>query len=208
MIMINNPFGQDPMDFNESTAADRVGHRIREIREAQGMTQAELGELVGLNGDRVQKYENGVRKPKAELLKRFASALGVSTLALTDPIVANYFGAMYAFFEMEKSYDMKVKRDGAKLSLEFGNGFMGEMNSYLDEWEKECRQVEIELAAATSEEERAEVLHAYKMWKWNFPKDIADRTARDLKELRKAKIEEQMKQLQKELSDLNDEDGE
>ena len=46
------------------------------------------------------------------------------------------------------------------------------------------------------------------MWKWNFPKDIADRTARDLKELRKAKIEEQMKQLQKELSDLNDEDGE
>ena len=36
--------------------------------------------MVGLNGDRVQKYENGVRKPKADLLKKFANALGVSTL--------------------------------------------------------------------------------------------------------------------------------
>ena len=142
-----------------------------------------------------------------ELLKQFANALGVSTLALTDPIVANYFGAMYALFEMEKRYDLKVKRDGAVLSLVFGNGFMGEMNSYIDEWERECRQVDIELEAATSEEERASVLYAYEMWKWNFPKDIADRTERDLKQLRKAKLEEQMKQLQKELSDLNDEDN-
>ncbi len=29
MIMVNNPFGQDPMDFNEETAADRIGARIR-----------------------------------------------------------------------------------------------------------------------------------------------------------------------------------
>ena len=108
MILVNNPFGQDPMDFNESTAADRVGRRIREIRESQNMTQAELGEKIGLNGDRVQKYENGARKPKSELLKQFARALDVSTLALTDPIVANYFGAMYALFEMEKRYDLKV----------------------------------------------------------------------------------------------------
>ena len=55
MILVNNPFWQDPMDFNENTAADRVGYRIREIRESQNMTQAELGEKVGLNGDRVQK---------------------------------------------------------------------------------------------------------------------------------------------------------
>ena len=172
------------------------------------MTQVELGEKIGLNGDRVQKYENGVRKPKADLLKKFASALGVSTLALTDPVVANYIGAMYALFEMEKNYDIKVRRDGAKLSLTFGNGFMGEINSYLDEWEKECRQIEIELEAASSEEERATILHSYKMWKWNFPKALADRTNKNLKELKKAKLEEQMKQLQKELSDLNDEDGE
>ncbi|MBO4913120.1 MAG: helix-turn-helix transcriptional regulator [Butyrivibrio sp.] len=208
MIVVNNPFGQDPMDLNENSSADRVGHRIREIREAQGMTQSELGEKIGLNGDRVQKYENGVRKPKADLLKKFASALGVSTLALTDPVVANYIGAMYALFEMEKNYDLKVKRDDGKLSLVFGNGFMGEINGYIDEWEKECRQIELELEAASSEEERASVLHSYKLWKWNFPEALTDMTEKNLRDLKKAKLEEQMKQLQKELSDLNGEDGE
>ena len=205
MVFVNNPFGKDPMDFNEDTAADRIGFRIRAIRTKKGMSQAELGELIGLNADRVQKYENGARKPKADMLKKIASALEVSTLALTDPVVTNYIGAMYAFFEMEKNYNLKVMRDGSSVSLVFDNGVLGEMNSLLDEWEKECRQVELELDAASTEEERASVMQGYDMWKWNFPKAIVERTERDMKELRKAKIEEQMKQLQKELSDLNEE---
>ena len=69
MVMVDNPLGLDPMDFNDSTAADRVGRRIKEIRDSIGMTQAELGEKIGLNGDRIQKYENGARRPKSELLK-------------------------------------------------------------------------------------------------------------------------------------------
>lgn len=205
MVFVNNPFGKDPMDFNEDTAADRIGSRIRAIRTKKGMSQAELGELIGLNADRVQKYENGARKPKTDMLKKIASALEVSTLALTDPVVTNYIGAMYAFFEMEKNFNLKVVRDGSGVSLMFDNGVLGEMNSLLDEWEKECRQVELELDAASTEEERASVLQDYDMWKWNFPKAIVERTERDMKELRKAKIEEQMKQLQKELSDLNEE---
>lgn len=34
------------------------------------VSQTELGEKVGLNADRIQKYENGARKPKADLLKK------------------------------------------------------------------------------------------------------------------------------------------
>lgn len=204
-MISRNYFAMDPMDFNENTSADRVGRRIRQIRESQGMTQVELGKKVGLTGDRVQKYENGFRKPKADLLKKIAEALGVSTLALTDPVVANYKGAMFAFFEMEKAYNLNIKRDGVKLSLVFENGYSGTMNDYLDEWEKERHQVEIELESASSEEERASILHAYEMWKWNFPQGVVAKTEEELKEMRKAKIEEQMKQLQKELADLNDE---
>ena len=143
MVMVDNPLGLDPMDFNDSTAADRVGRRIKEIRDSIGMTQAELGEKIGLNGDRIQKYENGARRPKSELLKSIASALGVETLALTDPVVSNCLGAMYAFFEMEGLYDLKVRRVDGKITLMFGNGFMGSMNIYLDEWEKECRQMAV-----------------------------------------------------------------
>ena len=207
MISVSVPFGsQDPMDFNDNTAADRVGRRIREIRESYGMTQAQLGARVGLSADRVQKYENGARKPKPELLKNFARSLGVSSLALTDPVVGNYFGAMYAFFEMEKMYDLKVVRDGDNLSLVFEDGYRGSMNSYLREWEEECRRIEVELEATTSEEERAEVLQSYKLWKWNFPYSM-DISQKDLKALKKAKLEEQLKQLQKELSDLDNEGG-
>jgi transcriptional regulator with XRE-family HTH domain len=206
MVMVDNPLGLDPMDFNDSTAADRVGRRIKEIRDSIGMTQAELGEKIGLNGDRIQKYENGARRPKSELLKSIASALGVETLALTDPVVSNCLGAMYAFFEMEGLYDLKVRRVDGKITLMFGNGFMGSMNSYLDEWEKECRQVNVELEDASTEEERSSILHQYDMWKWTFPRAITDKTEKDLRELRRAKIEEQIRQLQKELSNLRDDD--
>lgn len=206
MVMVDNPLGLDPMDFNDSTAADRVGRRIKEIRDSIGMTQAELGEKIGLNGDRIQKYENGARRPKSELLKSIASALGVETLALTDPVVSNCLGAMYAFFEMEGLYDLKVRRVDGKITLMFGNGFMGSMNSYLDEWEKECRQVNVELEDASTEEERSSILHQYDMWKWTFPRAITDKTEKDLRELRRAKIEEQIRQLKKELSNLRDDD--
>ena len=99
MLMVSNPFGQDPIDFNEETAADRIGSRIRNIRNSKGLSQSELGERIGLNADRVQKYENGARKPKPDMIKQIASALGVSTLALTDPVTTNYIGAMFAMFE-------------------------------------------------------------------------------------------------------------
>lgn len=110
MLMVNNPFGQDPMDFNDETAASRVGDRIRTIRTEKGLSQAQLGEKVGLTADRIQKYENGARKPKAELLKRIASALGVSTLALVDPTTTNYVGAMFAMFELENTFNMKIEK--------------------------------------------------------------------------------------------------
>lgn len=52
---------------------------------------------MGLSADRVQQYENGYRKPKMDKLKEIASALGVETMAFTDPEVTNGIGAMYAF---------------------------------------------------------------------------------------------------------------
>ena len=106
-IWANVPGGTDPMDFNEETAADRIGRRIRDVRMARGLSQAEFGGMIGLNANRIQQYENGARKPKSDLLKKMADALGVSTLALTDPVVSNYIGAMYAFFEMEEAYDLQ-----------------------------------------------------------------------------------------------------
>ena len=206
-MIVNYPFGQDPIDIIENTAAERVGSRIREIRESRGMTQAELGAMVGLNGDRVQKYESGIRKPKQELLKRFAAALGVTTISLIDPIISNHLSLMFAFFEMEDLYDLKVENNDGRLSLVFEDGILGEINSDLRDWEKKLRQVRTKMDVAESEEERAAIIKEYKDWKRAYPKGIVDEQERSIKELKRARIEEQIQLLKEELSKLdNDEE--
>jgi len=193
MIMVNNPFGQDPMDFNEETAADRIGARIRNIRNAKGMSQGELGEKIGLNADRVQKYENGARKPKPDMLKRIASALDVSTLALTDPVTTNYIGAMFAMFELENTFNMKIGKtpDDQPPGLCISVDFKDEIYKYMEEWYKAYSQMQSELEIASSDEERKEITDSYHNWEWTFPQGIVDKTEKDLQKARlKRKIEE------------------
>ena len=52
--------------------------RLRELRKQKNISQAELGEIVGLHYTHVGRYERGVSRPSADTLKRMADALGVS----------------------------------------------------------------------------------------------------------------------------------
>lgn len=200
-LMVHNPFGQDAADFNEETSADRIGRRIRAIRIEKGLSQAELGEAMGLTADRIQKYENGVRKPKFDMLKQFAYVLGVETIALMDPVVSNYIGAMFAFFEMEGHYELEVKKDGEKYLLQFGNGVTGTMNEYLKEWYEERETVRTRMENAT-EEERAFILKEYHEWEKTFPKALCDKTE---KLLQKARLKNTIAELQEKLDAMDDE---
>jgi len=196
MNMVNKSLGQDPMDFDNETSASRVGARIRKIRTERGMSQADLGSLVGLNADRIQKYENGARKPKADMLKKIAGVLGVSTLALTDPNTASYIGAMYAFFEMENNFNIQVQegpKDNAPsitLSVSYREG----LYKYMEEWLNYKKQIQAQLETAGSDEERKQIQKAYHNWEWNFPNSIVDKTDQALQKARiKSKIEELQK---------------
>lgn len=206
MMMINNPSGQDPMDFNEETSASRVGERIRKIRTEKGLSQAEFGSLIGLNGDRVQKYENGVRKPRPDVLKKMASALGVSTLALADPVTTNYIGAMFAMFELEDNFNMRIEASGEdeapamRLSVNFRN----EIYNYMKEWYEVYSSMQSQLETASSEEEVKEIKKTYHNWKWNFPKGLVDKTEKGLQKARlKRKIEELQEAYDKLEEELN-----
>lgn len=198
-LMVHNPFGQDAADFNEETSADRIGRRIRAIRTEKKMSQAELGKALGLTADRIQKYENGARKPKFDMLKQFAYVLGVETIALMDPVVSNYIGAMFAFFEMEDLYELEVKKDGSKYSIQFGNGFTGTMNDYLKEWYDERETIKTRLEVASDEEKKA-ILAEYHDWERTFPKALCDRTE---KGLQKARIKNTIAELQEKLEQLD-----
>lgn len=54
-------------------------NRIKEARLAKGLTQKQLGDLVGWSYSTISLYESGGRKPEPETLLTLANILGVST---------------------------------------------------------------------------------------------------------------------------------
>ena len=54
-----------------------VGSRIRKFRKGRGMTQAQLGEKLGVSFQQVQKYENGKNRVGASRLQMISTALDV-----------------------------------------------------------------------------------------------------------------------------------
>lgn len=55
-----------------------LGDKIREARLAKGMTQEELGDLLGLQKSAIAKYENGrVINIKRSTLKKLSDILGL-----------------------------------------------------------------------------------------------------------------------------------
>lgn len=52
---------------------------LRRIMGDRGMTQAELGRMVGISQGNVSMYVTGRREPRATYILRIATALGVTT---------------------------------------------------------------------------------------------------------------------------------
>lgn len=54
-----------------------IGYRIKEARERQGLTQIELGKLVGVTGSSITNYENETSHPKEAVMYKLINALKV-----------------------------------------------------------------------------------------------------------------------------------
>jgi transcriptional regulator with XRE-family HTH domain len=64
------------------------GPRLRETREAAGVSQTELGQRTGIAYQTIAKYERGVNEPTWPIVCLIADALGVPTDQLRDPPAA------------------------------------------------------------------------------------------------------------------------
>ncbi|GGI64229.1 helix-turn-helix domain-containing protein [Limosilactobacillus caviae] len=53
-------------------------NRIKECRKAMGITQSELGNIVGLTNNTISRYELNEREPNLVMWERLARALHVS----------------------------------------------------------------------------------------------------------------------------------
>ena len=194
-----NPFGQTIEDINKETAGSRIGRRIRTIRMEEELSQSDLGEKVNLNANRIQQYENGARKPKFELCKQIAEALEVEESALLDPQVASYIGAMYAFFEMETLYDLRLKEIDGQIYICFGESQndmrVSTMNKNLKLWFERRKNLEEDILKAESEEEKKRIIHAYHMWEWNFPYSTYDNMLSKSERVKKEQVAHELEKI-------------
>lgn len=65
---------------------------LRPLREARGLTQTELAELLGTNASFISLMESGERQPSMQTLARLAEVLGVGfdeLLGRTLPAVSD-----------------------------------------------------------------------------------------------------------------------
>ncbi len=73
--------GSDMTDGQGDIAIDgeKLGARLRELRLAAGLTQAELARRTGIHRPNIARVEAGRHTPSLETLARIANAIGVST---------------------------------------------------------------------------------------------------------------------------------
>ena len=59
-------------------------NRIRELREAKGLTQTELGEIVGVSQSTIDKYESGYITPPLNRAFKLTYVLGCEMQDISD----------------------------------------------------------------------------------------------------------------------------
>lgn len=99
----------------------RVGDRIRYFREKAGLTQKQLGKMVGKSESAIRNYELGNRHPDRDILTWIADALKVSYYALDAGAITETFKVAHMLFEMESLFGLKsyIDEDG-EVYLKFG----------------------------------------------------------------------------------------
>ena len=66
-----------------------VGARIKAAREAKGLTQEKLAEIIGKSTTHISVIERGCKTPKLETFVQIANALDVSADSLLLDVVDN-----------------------------------------------------------------------------------------------------------------------
>lgn len=63
-----------------------ISMNLKQLRERAGLSQVELGNLVGLKQTTISQYENGTREPNLDLTQKIADVLDVSLDELVRPV--------------------------------------------------------------------------------------------------------------------------
>lgn len=143
-----------------------IGNRIKYFRSRQGMTQKQLGEMLGFLGKtsdvRMAQYESESRTPKQDLVKELAGIFDISTEAITVPNIDTYTGLMHTLFALEDMYGLKITEVDGKpmLTLDPSISAPGsQMDNMFHAWMEQSNML------SDNKISKAE----YDKWRYNYP---------------------------------------
>lgn len=100
------------LEVQENNTMITFGRKLKHLRQKNHLTQKELGMAVGFPDScadvRIAQYESDVRTPKEDLMKLFASTLGVPVELFTVPVLSEpreYEAAEYWRYELGAELD-------------------------------------------------------------------------------------------------------
>lgn len=67
-----------------------LGKRIKELREAKGLTRYRITEITGISGHHIKGVEEGTRQPTIETLKKMIIPLGITLAELFNEGESTY----------------------------------------------------------------------------------------------------------------------
>ena len=144
-----------------------IGERIHFFRNLRGMTQKQLGQMLGFperSADvRLAQYETGTRTPKSDLVAALAMALDVGTEALDVPEIDSYIGLMHTLFTIEDNYGLTIEETDGEVCLRVkkDQGHRAEeLHTMLCAWQEQAAKY------AKGEISKDE----YDRWRYHFPK--------------------------------------
>jgi len=131
-----------------------TGECIKKRRTECGLTQKELGHLIDVSQQMVAQYENNLRKPKIETLKKIANALNCTTADLDEtvyvekiiPLPFTFTRNEDPFYErktvsLEKLLSLYTKaRDNAKEEVIFLTAEIQDLDERIEKLEKKLRE--------------------------------------------------------------------
>ena len=143
-----------------------IGKRIRFFRNRKGMTQNQLGEILGFLGKtsdvRMAQYESEARIPKQDLVKEMAHILDVSPRAITVPEIDSYIGLMHTLFALEDMYGLKIGEIDGEVCLRLDKSTGSTYSTMFDmfhAWREQAAR--LEQGEITKEE--------YDQWRYKYP---------------------------------------
>lgn len=149
-----------------------VGDRIKRVRKFRGMTQKELGTVIGFDEKtadvRIAQYESGTRTPKEDMLRKITEILDVNYRSIYEPSLYAAEDVMYTLFELDEHYpdislhEVEDEEYGEKHMAVSFNYFL--LDGFIQEWK--IRKQQLDNEEITKEE--------YTEWKLNWPDTTDD----------------------------------